>query len=66
MSMESGNEIPIEERPEEEVAQIKGIRIAPVDVKILNPAFDVTPSRLLSGYVTENGVLKSADIAYLS
>jgi methylthioribose-1-phosphate isomerase len=66
MSMERGSEIPIEERAEEEVAQIKGIRIAPEGVKILNPAFDVTPSKLVSGYVTENGVLKSADIAYLS
>lgn len=66
LSLSCGNEIPIEERPEQEVAEIKGIRIAPTGVKILNPAFDVTPSEFISGYVTESGVIKSSDIAYLS
>lgn len=66
LSQESGNEIPIEERPEDEVAEIKGTRIAPMGVKILNPAFDVTPSEYISGFVTESGVIKSSDIAYLS
>lgn len=66
LSLLSGCDIPIEERPEEEVAVIKGTRIPPVGVKILNPAFDVTPSEYISGYVTESGVIKSADIAYLS
>lgn len=66
LNTENGNGIPIEERPGEEVAEIKGIRIAPIGAKMLNPAFDVTPFEFVSGYVTESGVIKNADIAYLS
>jgi methylthioribose-1-phosphate isomerase len=57
LSLDTGEEIPIEERSPAEVAEIAGHRIAPEGVEIVNPAFDVTPARLISAIVTEAGVL---------
>jgi methylthioribose-1-phosphate isomerase len=54
----TGTEIPIEERSGVEVLQFRGIRIAPPDTDVRNPAFDVTPAELISGIVTEEGVLR--------
>jgi methylthioribose-1-phosphate isomerase len=57
-------DIPIEERPATEVTTMTGramdgsittIRIAPSDSPAANPAFDVTPARLLTGLITERG-----------
>lgn len=56
-SMESGDSIPIEERKAEEVTHIKGIRIAPEGVNVMNPAFDVTPSKYISAIITEKGIV---------
>jgi len=50
-----GTAIPIEERPASEVTHLAGVRIAP-DVHVENPAFDITPHRLVSAIVTEGGV----------
>jgi len=55
LSIASGESIPIEERPAEEVTHIRGIQIAP-DVEAANPAFDVTPARLITAIITERGV----------
>jgi len=55
LSIPSGESIPIEERPAYEVTHIRGIQIAP-DVEAANPAFDVTPGRLITAIVTERGV----------
>ncbi len=55
--LKSGEEIPIEERNRNEVLVINGKRIAPEEVKIKNPAFDVTPSKYVSGIITEKGVI---------
>jgi methylthioribose-1-phosphate isomerase len=55
LSIPSGEHIPIEERPAEEVTHIQGVRIAP-DVHVANPAFDVTPARLVTAIITEQGV----------
>jgi methylthioribose-1-phosphate isomerase len=52
------SDIAIEERPSEEVTQIGGVRIVPYGVRVLNPAFDLTPPELISGFVTEKGVLR--------
>ena len=52
----SGSEIPIEERGPDELISIGGTRISPEGVKVLNPAFDVTPAELISGIVTEKRV----------
>ena len=57
-SISSGNEIPIEERGWEEVTHINGERICPEGVNIINPAFDVTPAKYISGIITEVGVLR--------
>lgn len=56
-SLQSGDEIPIEERKPEEVTHIKGIRIAPEGVAVANPAFDVTPNQYITAIITEKGVI---------
>lgn len=58
----TGNEIPIEYRAPREVQLVQGRRIAPKGVKVLNPAFDVTPARLITGIVTERGVVKPSKL----
>ncbi|NOT04772.1 MAG: S-methyl-5-thioribose-1-phosphate isomerase [Anaerolineales bacterium] len=59
LSLAHGDLIPIEERNMDEVLgiQFHGEPVAPKNAKARNPAFDVTPNRLLSGIVTENGVV---------
>jgi len=61
----SGRDIPIEERGEDEVTEVTGedargrlttVRVAPKTAKAGNPAFDVTPARYVTGYVTEMGI----------
>lgn len=58
LNLAHGGLIPIEDRPVDEVLniQIAGIRVTPKNSKARNPAFDVTPARLISGIVTENGI----------
>ena len=57
---QTGDDIPIEERAREEVMSVHGSEyIAPNDVNILNPAFDVTPAEYISGIITERGVFCS-------
>jgi methylthioribose-1-phosphate isomerase len=60
-SLTSGDQIPIEERPAEEITEGFGRRTAPEGVKVYNPAFDVTPARLVTGIVTEHGVIQAPD-----
>ena len=59
LSLEHGGLIPIEERDPEEVLgiQFHGERVAPIEAEARNIAFDVTPNRLITGIVTENGVV---------
>jgi len=57
LSINSGSEIPIEERNQEEVTCGFGKRTAPEGVKVYSPAFDVTPSRFITGIITEKGIL---------
>jgi methylthioribose-1-phosphate isomerase len=61
--LEHGDQIPIEERGDEEVACGFGKRTAPEGVRIYNPAFDVTPARLVSAIVTEVGLIERPDRA---
>ncbi len=51
-----GTDIPIEERPAEELRMMHGRSISPEDVSIYNPAFDVTPHELISAMITEVGI----------
>ncbi len=57
LSIDSGDDIPIEERDPEEVTCGFGKRTAPVGVKVYSPAFDVTPSKYITGIITEKGIL---------
>jgi methylthioribose-1-phosphate isomerase len=56
-SLANGSLIPIEERSPEEVTTIQGVRIAPEGIRVLNPAFDVTPAALITAIITEKGIL---------
>ncbi|MEW6221849.1 MAG: S-methyl-5-thioribose-1-phosphate isomerase [Candidatus Hadarchaeota archaeon] len=58
MKIRRGKDIPIEYRSPEEVTSVGGRRIAPSGVNALNPAFDVTPARLITAIITEQGVFK--------
>ncbi len=58
----TGKDIVIEQRSETEVTMVKDYRIAPVGSKALNPAFDVTPAELVTGFITEKGILKPNEI----
>jgi methylthioribose-1-phosphate isomerase len=55
----TGAEIPIEERSAEEVVEIFGQRVAPAGIHVRHPAFDVTPARLITAIITEQGVLRA-------
>ena len=57
----SGEDIPIEERDADEVRKFGGVQIAPEDVNVFNPAFDVTPHSLISALVSELGVIRFPD-----
>lgn len=57
LSIEDGSGIPIEERPSGEVTHLAGVQTAPEQVRTWNPAFDVTPHQLLTGIITERGVI---------
>lgn len=56
LSIESGAEIPIEERDPQEVLEWNGRRSAPIGAQGWNPAFDVTPARFIAAWITERGV----------
>jgi methylthioribose-1-phosphate isomerase len=58
LKLESGDEIPIEERNEREVTHVKGVQLAPPGVNVANPAFDVTPNRYIAAIITERGVAR--------
>jgi methylthioribose-1-phosphate isomerase len=58
LTLSSGQEIPIEERAPGEVVNGFGRRTAPRGVAVYNPAFDVTPARLIDGIITELGVIR--------
>jgi methylthioribose-1-phosphate isomerase len=57
LKIKSGQQIPIEERHKEEITHWKGEPTAPRGVKVYNPAFDVTDHALITGIVTEKGII---------
>ncbi len=61
-----GDMIPLEERDPQEVLVFRGKRIAPLQAEARNPAFDVTPARYITGYITEKGVLAAEELIILS
>ncbi|HOK56081.1 MAG TPA: S-methyl-5-thioribose-1-phosphate isomerase [bacterium] len=64
-NIEDGSEIPIEERNENEVKKINGKYICPLNSNVFNPAFDVTPAYLITGFLTERGIFKPEEIKNL-
>lgn len=66
MTIASGNDIPIEERHEDEVKGFRDLHWAAEGVSIRNPAFDVTPAELVTGLITERGVVLAPNREKLS
>ncbi len=73
-SLHDASNMPIEERASDEVSRVSGIgadgevgtlRIAEQNTAIANPAFDITPARLITGIVTERGIAAPAELAKL-
>jgi methylthioribose-1-phosphate isomerase len=56
LNLAAGSQIPIEQRASVEVTHVFGVAVAPDDVAVENPAFDVTPNRYITAIVTERGV----------
>jgi methylthioribose-1-phosphate isomerase len=61
MALESGRDIPIEERDGTELRQVRTVPMAPDSVPVFNPVFDVTPADLIDAIVTEKGVVSRPD-----
>ncbi|HEX5834824.1 MAG TPA: S-methyl-5-thioribose-1-phosphate isomerase, partial [Pyrinomonadaceae bacterium] len=59
LSLQSGEEIPIEERDEKEVTHIREYQLAPDGINVHNPAFDVTPNHLIAAIITDKGVARA-------
>jgi len=59
LTLASGDQIPIEQRPASEVTHVFGTRVAPPGTAVENPAFDVTPSRYIGAIITERGVARA-------
>ncbi|MDQ0217938.1 S-methyl-5-thioribose-1-phosphate isomerase [Peribacillus cavernae] len=57
LSLPDGTTIPIEERNPEEITHIQNIRVAPKDVAVFNPAFDVTSAELITAIITDKGII---------
>lgn len=63
--LKSGKEIPIEERSANEVRMVFGKLVAPKNVKVYNPAFDVTPNEFIAAIITEEGIFKKTYVRSL-
>ena len=57
LSIPDGQQIPIEQRDRQEVINFGARPVAPEDVQVYNPAFDVTPAKYLAGIITERGLI---------
>jgi methylthioribose-1-phosphate isomerase len=58
LTIDSGDQIPIEQRSAEEITHGFGRQTAPAGIGVYNPAFDVTPARLIKAIITERGVIE--------
>lgn len=57
LKVKTGRDIPIEERDGREVTHFGSCRFAPTNSPVYNPAFDVTPARFITGFITESGII---------
>lgn len=60
--LSSGEQIPIEERETEEVYRVGNTLVCPTGAEFYNPAFDVTPARLIAAIITERGAVKPEEL----
>lgn len=58
LTLSSGKDIPIEQRDGREVRTVMGKKVAPDNVKVYNPAFDITPASLVAAIITEKGIFR--------
>lgn len=58
MALKSGDDIPIEERKPEEVTRINGVQLTAKGIDVANLAFDVTPAKYITSFVTEKGIIR--------
>ena len=68
LTLATGDQIPIEQRPEDEIRGDPAAPVVPPGVRCHNPAFDVTPADLITGIITERGIIRpvtAATIAHL-
>jgi len=71
--MDQAGDIPIEERPADEINEVSGqgqlgmekVRISPDNAAVYNPGFDITPARLISGLITERGICDASEAGLL-
>ena len=59
LTLESGDQIPIEQRAANEVTEVFGVPVAPANIGVQNPAFDVTPAKYVTGIITERGIARA-------
>jgi methylthioribose-1-phosphate isomerase len=59
LTLASGDEIPIEQRAAEEVTHVFGVPVAPENMPVENPAFDITPARYVTAIICEKGVARA-------
>lgn len=57
LKISGGEEIPVEEREGNEIRMFMGVKVAPEEVEVYNPAFDITPAKYISGIITEKGII---------
>ena len=58
LTLASGDQIPIEQRPSSEVTHMFGVPVAPENIAVENPAFDVTPARYVTAIICEHGIAR--------
>ena len=59
LTLDSGDQIPIEQRSSDEVTHVFGVHVAPENIGVENPAFDVTPARYVTAIICEKGVARA-------
>jgi len=58
LTLASGDQIPIEQRPSSEVTHMFGVPVAPENIAVENPAFDITPARYVTAIICEHGIAR--------
>lgn len=59
LNISTGKEIIVEERHCSEISHIQGIKVVPDDILIYNPAFDITPNKLITSIITDKGIVNA-------